>query len=308
MYNSVFQKEWWLDAVAPGKWNAVVTKRGSEIVARLPYVIEKKYGLTILTQPSLTPILGPWFKTTDAKPSSQQSIQKDLAWELLELLPRYDFFSQSFHPSITNWLPFYWKGFEQTTRYTYILEDLSDLNKIWSDFAENVRRNIRKAQKKVIIKTDLDISRFLDINEKTFLRQGKPLPYSREYIKRINDACIAHNARQIYYAEDSTGKIHAALYIIWDNQSAYYLMGGEDPDLRGSEASSLLMWEAIQFASKTTKRFDFEGSMIQPIERFFRGFGGKQIAYSHIIYKSKRMKILQHGRSIIRSITETHEK
>lgn len=304
MYNSVFQKQWWLDAVAPGRWDSVKITNGSEIVARMPYTIEKKMGFTALTQPLLTPALGPWLKNTSAKPSKQLSLQKDLIWDLLDQLPNHDLFSQSLHISITNWLPFYWKGFEQTTKYTYILDDLTDLDKIWNNFSEQARRNVRKAIRKVRVRTDLDISRFFELNNKTFQRQGRKQPYTRDFIERVDEACIRENARKIFFAEDAVGNLHSAIYMIWDEKSAYYLMGGEDPDFRNSEASSLLIWEAIQFASKVTKQFDFEGSMIQSIERFFRSFGAKQVPYIHITRMSKRMKIIQHGRSILRGIFE----
>lgn len=307
MYNSLFQTEWWLEAVAPNQWDAVIVKKGNEVAARLPFFIEKKYGFTALTQPPLTPTLGPWLRATDAKYSKQLSAQKELIWELLDKLPPHNLFSQSLHPSITNWLPFYWRGFEQTTRYTYILDDLSNLDAIWESFSEQARRNIRKAQGKVTVKTGLDVERFLDINEKTFLRQQKKLPYSRELVKRIDTAARSRNASQIFHAEDSMGKTHAAIYILWDEKSAYYMMGGEDPELRNSEASSLLMWHAIQFASNMTRVFDFEGSMIQPIERFFRSFGAKQVSYSHITNASRFLKIIQHGRGILRSMMGKHE-
>jgi hypothetical protein len=39
------------------------------------------------------------------------------------------------------------------------------------------------------------------------------------------------------------------------------------------------MWEAIQFASTVTSAFDFEGSMIKSVERFFRAFGAKPYPY-----------------------------
>ena len=45
---------------------------------------------------------------------------------------------------------------------------------------------------------------------------------------------------------------------------------------------SLCMWEAIKFASTVTKKFDFEGSMIESVERFFRAFGAVQKPYIHI--------------------------
>ena len=40
--------------------------------------------------------------------------------------------------------------------------------------------------------------------------------------------------------------------------------------------------KAIKFSSEVTKQFNFEGSMIKPIERFFRAFGAKQIPYFEI--------------------------
>src|SRR5260370_7073664 len=86
----------------------------------------------------------------------------------------------------------------------------------------------------------------------------------------------------MFFAEGPEGRIHAAVYIIWDDRSAYYLMGAADPELRNSGATSLLLWEAIQFAATVTRSFDFEGSMIESIERFFRAFGAKQKPYFHI--------------------------
>ena len=54
--------------------------------------------------------------------------------KLLELLPLAHFFYQRFDTEFTNWLPLYWANFNQTTRYTYVIEDLSDLDIIWKTF------------------------------------------------------------------------------------------------------------------------------------------------------------------------------
>jgi hypothetical protein len=42
---------------------------------------------------------------------------------------------------------------------------------------------------------------------------------------------------------------------------------------------SLLMWESIKFASSFVDEFDFEGTMVESIERFIRGFGAAQSPY-----------------------------
>jgi lipid II:glycine glycyltransferase (peptidoglycan interpeptide bridge formation enzyme) len=300
--NSIFEEPWWLDAVAPNEWNAVEIEKDAAVVARLPYVVKNRMGLTLLTMPRLTPSSGPWLRESTAKCSKQLAQQKDLYTALIEKLPTYDFFCLNFHHSMTNWQPFYWQGFTQTTYYSYVIENLQDLDLVWNGFQENIRREIRKAKKQVIVRTDLDLNRFLDLNSLTFERQGKNLPYSRELIQRLDDACVNHQARQMFFAEDPQGRIHAAIYIIWDKKSAYYLMGGGDPQLRTSGATSLVMWEAIKFAATVTRKFDFEGSMIEPIERFFRAFGGRQIPYFQVRKNSRRMQILLSGREIVRSI------
>lgn len=301
MGNSLFQQPWWLDVVAPNQWNEVTVERGGEVVARLPYVIKKRKGLTVLSMPQLTQTLGPWLRPSKAKYAKQLSEQKDLMTELIQKLPRFDYFFQNFHYSITNWLPFYWQGFEQTTRYTYVLENLSDSQKMWDGMLPKIRTDIKKAQNRfgLEIRTDLGVDAFLDMNELTFTRQGMKLPYSRDFVRRLDHACETHNARRVFFAQDKDSRIHAAVYTVWDENSAYYLMGGSDPDMRNSGANSLCMWEAIKFASTVTKKFDFEGSMIEPVERFFRAFGAKQIPYFHITKTNSRLLRL---RSCIKSL------
>lgn len=301
--NSIFQQPWWLNALAPNHWHEAIVEKNGEVIARLPYVVKKKYGLTILSKPPLTQTSGPWLKPSQAKYTNQLSEQKELMQELIEQLPDYDYFLSSFHYSITNWLPFFWKGFSQRTAYTYVLEDLSDLDIVWKGFRENIRREIRKAQKKVTVRSDLGIEKFIQINEMTYQRQGQTFPYPVQVIRDLDAACVQHNARQIFFAEDTDGRVHAAIYLVWDKHSAYYLMGGGDPELRSSGATSLLMWEAIKFAANVTNKFDFEGSMIEPIERFFRAFGAIQKPYFVVTRAgTTRMKLLLSAQDLFKSI------
>jgi hypothetical protein len=103
------------------------------------------------------------------------------------------------------------------------------------------RRAIRKAEKLSIrIKDDLDLSHFLELNRKTFTRQGKHPLGSDELIGRLDSACRTHAGRKIFAGIDSQGRVHAAVYVAWANDTAYYLMGGSEPDLRASGAQLLL--------------------------------------------------------------------
>lgn len=275
----VFYQPWWLEALAPGRWDYAIVWRGEEIAAALPYVKGRGIGgTTVLEMPKLTQSLGPWLRPTEAKYARMLSEQKKLMTELIEALPPHDFFVQKFHPDITNWLPFHWQGFSQTTRYTYQVAPLSDLDAVWKGFVESIRREIRKAENRIGIRVvdDLGVDAFLDINEKTFERQNDSLHYSREEVQRMDAACAERDARKILFAVDPDERIHAAVYLVHSPSCAYYIMGGGDAELRTSGAHSLLIWKAIEYAATVSETFDFNGSMIDPIERFFRSFGARQ--------------------------------
>jgi hypothetical protein len=281
----IFSQDWWLDVTAGhGNWDVSIVERDGEIIAAMPfmYTITKKFIL--ITQPPLTQSLGPWLGALSAKYAKRLGQEKDLFNELIAGLPLFDHFSQNWHFKYTNWLPFFWKGFQQTTKYTYVLPDLSDREKLWSGLQENIRTDIRKAQIKfnLKIRSDLTLDHFIALHRLTFERQNIKLPVSLDLIRQLDQACLQKGARKIFIAEDALGKHHAGVYIVWDSNSAYYLMGGGDPALRNSGATSLCLWSAVQFSSTVTKSFNFEGSMIESIERFFRGFGPLQKPYFSI--------------------------
>ncbi len=278
----IFSQPWWLDAtIGPHNWSVCLVETNGEVIASMPYIIKKRLGLDILSHPPLTQTLGPWIKKSQQSHAKKLSKEKELMHTLISQLPQYDHFQQNWHHTQQNWLPFYWKGFSATVQYTYQIRDLNTGPISLMNFQENIRGDIRKASNrfKLHIKKDSNISDFIALNEKTFQRQKKSMPYSKEFLCGLDDACAQRNARKIFIAEDEQGKHHAGAYIIWNNYSAYYLMGGADPELRNSGASSFCLYEAIKFASTVTNTFDFEGSMIEPIERFFRGFGAIQTPY-----------------------------
>jgi len=283
----LFLKDWWLDAVCvEGPWDAalVIEPGNGSVKAIMPYYqVKGRLGHHYLTMPNLTQFLGPWLTYPGGQKTSRKlSYEKEVLHALILQLPRFDSFTQNFHYSITNWLPFYWQGFMQTTGYTYVLEDLTETDTLFNNFRSNIRREIRKAEKHVTVKVDNDVEKFYHLACKTYTRQDLTIPLTLEFMKRVDKACETRECRRIFFAVDNHGQEHAAVYIAWDPVNAYHLISGGDPRLRTSGATSLLMWEALQFAATVTKKFDFEGSMIQPIERFFSSFGAVPKPYFQI--------------------------
>lgn len=299
----IFSRAWWLDAVCGDNWDVCLVEKGGQIQAAMPYCIKKRYGFTLLTHPQLTQTLGPWLRPSDAKYTNRLGQEKDLLTMLIDQLPDFAHFQQNWHHANTNWLPFYWQSFQQTTRYTYRLPDLGDLDAVWAGFRENIRSDIRKAANRfnLQVRNDVSVDDFLALNVQTFDRQGLAVPYSPDFVHQLDQSCASNDARQIFIAEDEQGQKHAGVYIIWDEQSAYYLMGGGDPKLRSSGATSLCMWEAIKFAATKTKSFDFEGSMMEPVERFFRAFGAIQTPYFSVSKtQSRALKAVRIARGLLR--------
>ncbi len=301
--NSPFHQPWWLDAVAPGRWKAVEVRHDGVLAARLPYVIRRRYGLTLLTMPPLTPVLGPWLAETQGKYESALTRQHRLLTELLEGLPRFDLFNHNFHPSVTNWLPFYWRGFTETTRYTYRLEQTRDLAAVWSALRDKTRNAIRKAEQQgIVVEESDDIETLIGLYAKSFARQGLPLPCEPELIRRIDQASGRENARTLFIARGRDGTPHSAVFCVHDRTSCYYLLQGGDPAFRGSGANVLAVWRSIEFAGKAGRAYDFEGSVHKSIEHFVRSFGATQTPYLQVRGASRRMRVLLAGREMLRAL------
>jgi len=302
----IFSRDWWMDAVCgEDNWNVILVEDNGQIIASMPYYIKKKYGLRFITQPPLTQTNGLWIKYPDDQRSSKRHFyEKEIMNKIIDKLENLnvDLYSQNFHYSFTNWQPFYWRGFQQTTRYTFVIEDLSSLDTIFSQFSKVVRKNIRKTAKQANIYNSDNIEKFYTLNEQVFKRQGLKVPYSLDFLKRLDRACSQNKARQMFFGEDKERNIHSIVYIVWDETSAYLLMSGIDPKYRDSDFKTLLVWEAIQFASKVTKRFDFEGSMIENVADYFAKFGAIKKPYFQITKMSRRMQILSNGKQIVNSL------
>lgn len=280
----VFHQPNWLDAVCDGRdnWNVVLLEKNDEVIASLPLFYKKK---KIMGQPPLTPYLGPYIKfPEDQKSVTKYRYERDVLEALAERIPRFKYLKMHFLPERKNWLPFYWHGFSETTRYTFICNNLKKQLSL-DEMKGSIRRQIKKASKSVQVEFSEDIERFYQINKLSFERQQMNIPYTLSFLKRLDRA--VKDQRAILFGKDNQQNIHAAIYILWDNNRAYYLMGGLNPDFQNSGAKPLLFWEAINYVSSFVSEFDFEGSMIRSIENFFSSFGATQVPY-HCVYKDNR--------------------
>ncbi len=298
----IFMYPWWLDAVCgKGNWDVILIEKGDNIQAVWPFFKSKTKRLRILKNPKLTPHLGPTLIYPDGmKYESKLSFEKKVLVKLIELLPDYDYLKIGLDYKVENWLPFYWKQFSQNTNYSYLIKDTSNLDTIKKGLQDNTRRRINKPKMELILKTTDNIDLLYSLVEKTYIRQNKSTPYSLEFIQNLYFVTQSNNQCEIIFAQDLENNIHAAALFVWDYESVYYLISGSDPELRNSGALSLVLWEGIKLASEKGLQFDFEGSMIEPIEIFFRSFGATQVPYSIISkYGNRKTEIIFQLRTLL---------
>jgi hypothetical protein len=244
----------------------------------------------MLTMPPLTQTLGPWVERSCARPLRALGEEHELLGALEAALPAAEAFSQQFSPTMLNALPFYWTGYRLELAYTYRLAGLRSVEALWSGLRGSTRTQIRKARTRVLVREDLGLDRLYAVWAKTFDRLGRRPPVSLAQLDRLDAACAARDSRAMLFAEDEAGRVHAVTYVVWDGHAAFYLLGGGDHELRSSGAGSLLMWESIMRAREVTDVFDFEGSMLEPVERFFRSFGGRQTPYLRVTRSRPRAR------------------
>ncbi|HEX7300475.1 MAG TPA: GNAT family N-acetyltransferase [Solirubrobacteraceae bacterium] len=288
--------------MAPGHWGEVTCEHEGRTVARLPFVLRGRPPLRVLTQSSLTQTMGPWIEPSSAKPARALAREHELLAELEAALPPAQGFSQQFSPLMLNALPFHWAGYKLEARYTYRLEGLRSEDELWGGLRDNIRREIRKARKRVEVVEGLGVDRFHDVLSKTYARQDIPTPHGVDELQRLHDACARRDAGAMLFARDEASQIHAVAWVVWDRNAAYYLLAGAEPNLRTSGASSLLMWEVILRARAVTDVFDFHGSMVQPVERFVRGFGGRQMPYLSVTRMGRALRLALAARSGVRQL------
>jgi hypothetical protein len=287
---SVFLKSWWLNA-ACGCAQVLGYFESGKLVAGIPLHHERKFGVPMCIMPKLTQTLGAVIQSMPGKQVAQEARETEILDRFAEYLSQEAVFIQAFHPARQNWLPFYWRGYTQTTHYTYVLDDLSSLSKIWDGLDKDRRNNIRKARRLNLSVRECGPETVYEATKASFERQNRCCPYSLDYLARLYDAARANHAGVCMAVSDSRGRVHAAEFFAWDATRGYRVAGGHDTALGSSGGGVLLVWTLIEFAAAHTPIIDFEGSMQKPIEASFRSFGTKRVPYNRIVKMPRWLRI-----------------
>lgn len=287
----LFHQDWWLDATAPSSWRRPVAESPVGSLAAFPFVIRRRYGLTALTVPPLTPYLGPWIRRPEDT-ALEPATDDRLLDRLIESLPPHDVLYSRFHPSISNWLSFPRHGFRTTTRYSYRLRAMHDSNTVWRTFSAEHRRLIRQAERTLIVRTDLPVDAVRRFDT-LFERSGLPNAKGYELLARIDLACHTRDQGRLLVVEDRVGRIHAGAYVVWDDDTAYVILAGGPSAARDSIAWNLLIWEAIRFLAPATTTIDFTGAVP---EEMCWAVDAERVPYLVVTSNNRRARLVERVR------------
>ncbi|HNZ61584.1 MAG TPA: GNAT family N-acetyltransferase [Paludibacteraceae bacterium] len=251
----VYAETWYLDIVSPD-WEALVAD-DYEYVMPLP--VKTKYAIPYLVQPILTQQLGIF---------SASEISEIIIKEFLKKIP-YPSYELNFNEE--NFIP------EAEAFPNYILSLRPSYEQLRAKFSKNTRRNIEKAQQ-----AGLQVRDFLSVND--FLNfyyslEKKFIFPERSLLEMLIGKGKERNAVDIFGIFSPHNELIATLCMIHSKKRFTYWIPVSNAVGKKTSAMFLLVDEIIRQNAESEAILDFEGSRIEGIARFYKGFGSEYKPY-----------------------------
>ncbi len=246
---------WYLDIVSPG-WEALVTD-DYEFIMPLP--VKRKYKIPYLVQTVLTQRLGIFFFFVLSDEVMQLFI-KNIPYYSYEL----NMNERNFNAEVTK-LP------------NYVLKLNDPYENIQQKYSKNTVRNIEKAQKnnvRIVDKIEIEefISLFSQVN-----------PNAIAVIKSTYRAILTTGTKNkmitISGAYNTKDELIAGICHFFTGKRIVCLLPVSNAEAKKTSAMFLLIDSLIRTFAETDRIVDFEGSQIEGIARFYRGFGAADQPY-----------------------------
>ena len=252
-----------------------VVLSGSSPIAWFFLYETKMAGHKLLMDP---PFLGSAFQvsTESAKIESHQTRLKQILRCIAEGL-KYHFRSYlvnfALPPEVKDLQPFLWAGFRERVRYTYLADLQLSEQELLKAMSAGRRKNIRDAQKQNFqISMNTAFPQVISLVERSFNRQRHS--WSKWVLQNLLEQAENISGLKTVLVSSGTTDLAAAVFLR-EGRKARYLFGGFNAAAGHHTAGPMAMWTGmLELKAAGVEVFDFDGSMVPDIERYFRGFGG----------------------------------
>jgi hypothetical protein len=269
---SIFHESWWLDLATNREWQSALVLSRGEVVGEMPYAISKKGIWRVCTQPPLTRSLGPIVKAGKKRTSHDWRDRHEVTEDLIAQLPRCARIHQILDWRVSEALAFTAWGFSVSVHFTIQISPDRTGTDVWEAMRPNTRNLIRRAAERMTVREISDIDEFAAFYEGNLLRRRSENIYGGVMRKLIEEA-VRRKAGVLLGAYENDHSLTAAIALVWDNMTMYYLLSSRSGSAHGG-AISLLLWFAMRIARKRNLVFDFDGIGSPGILKFLAGFGG----------------------------------
>lgn len=265
----VYAFSWYLDSVCDG-WEALIYG-DYEIV--MPLTVNKKFGIHYLYQPFFTQQLGVF---------SNNKLNSDIVGKFIKAVPRkYRFIEiqlNSFN-RIPEWLEPH-----ATERITYQLDLVRSYSLLHQNYSTNTKRNIRKAHKNQIsVIQGISVNKMIEFCEEHL--QPKVEDLSKEHfanLRRLISLSVRYRAAEMFAAYTAENNLCAVGVFLISHAKAVMILSVSSHTGKRQRAMFYLIDYFINRHAQKQLILDFEGSEIEGIARFFRGFGAMECHYHRL--------------------------
>lgn len=197
---------------------------------------------------------------------SATNIGKELANGFYRLIKR-----NLFHLNLNNKQPIP-EGFHLTPKQNYTLQLNTDYQSLKEKFSQNCLRNIKKTKGyRAHLKTDISPDGFIQ-----FTRQHAQYPVNDKglnMLKKVMNEAIPRKKGFIIGLANNEDKVLAMAFFLKNNYRITFLSGVSSAEGMKSKSMFMIINHIIESNCNQQLMLDFEGSSIESIARFYKGFG-----------------------------------
>ena len=288
---TVFHQPWWLNAATDGDYAEAVVMQSGQKIGSFPYVLRSLSGRPGLCgMPKLTRWLGPAVDEGNGAACNRALRRAQITRELLAQVPPCGAFRQKLHRGTSDTLVYQELGYETSVQFTFEVA-AAPRDVLWRGMGEPMRAALAECETQHRIRSLDDTALF------TRASLGNHTPRDRAVIERLCQAAIERGQGLILAAETLAGVTAAAVFVVWDRQSAYCVLTARRRGC-GNDVIGLLLWHAIQHNAARGIAFDLDGVATALRPECLAGFGG-QISPRYIVSRySPRYKLAGRLRSV----------
>jgi hypothetical protein len=150
---------------------------------------------------------------------------------------------------------------------------------IYASFSENCKRNIKVAEKQILLYTEnVETKDIINLFKDNRGRDKNIHLKEQDYqlLYQMSELASSRGMLDKVAVRNHEGQLLAAALFLKDYQRIWFWFSGRSMKNAKTNAMFFLINEYIKKHAETSLILDFNGSMNEQIARFYRGFGGKK--------------------------------